>query len=111
MHPRRFANPFLEADQIVSQDIRTDYGKIDCATYVEVTTTEGPSDGQMVLLRLVLCYNYVYYCVILLCLAYCCLRNNVSSSAQIFDAFIFAVRAIVPLNVFLVLMISKLPDA
>jgi hypothetical protein len=65
----------------------------------------------MVLLRLVFYYYYYYCYIVLLCLACCCLRNDVSSSAQIFDAFIFAVRAIVPLNVFLVLMISKLPDA
>jgi len=66
----------------------------------------------MVLLRLAVYYYYVYYYyIILLGLACCCLRNDISSSAQIFDAFIFAVRAIVPLNVFLVLMISKLPNA
>ncbi len=54
---------------------------------------------------------FIIIILFLLCLACCCLPNDVSSSAQIFDAFIFAVRAIVPLNVFLVLMISKLPDA
>ena len=54
---------------------------------------------------------FIIITLFLLCLACCCLPNDVSSSAQIFDAFIFAVRAIVPLNVFLVLMISKLPDA
>jgi hypothetical protein len=47
------------------------------------------------------------------CLYVCLLvpANDSASSAQILDAFIFAVRAIVPLNVFLVLMISKLLDA
>lgn len=53
------------------QEIRTNFGTIDCATYVEEVSTE-----------------------------------TVSEAAQILDAFIFAVRAILPLNVFLILMIK-----
>ena len=57
---------------MIEQEIRTDFGRIDCATYVEDTTIEASSDADTIL-----------------------------------QAFIFAVRAILPLNVFLVLMISK----
>jgi len=53
------------------EEIRTDFGRIDCATYIEDTSVAGVSDAQMVL-----------------------------------DAFTFAVRSILPLNVFLVLMIK-----
>lgn len=53
------------------EQIRTDFGNIDCATYVEDTQIAAVSDGQMIL-----------------------------------DAFTFAVRSILPLSFFLVLMIK-----
>ena len=53
------------------QDIRTDFGRIDCSTFIEDAVVESVSDTQMVL-----------------------------------DAFTFAVRSILPLNVFLILMIK-----